>query len=897
MRKFVDFKTMRASGQVRKLGVIGVIVMGILLATLWYAPTFFEQQVHQKVQQTLAQRLDAKASYTDYALSFFPNFPDLTLSLTNFRLEGNAPFTGTDLIKTQNLRLSLNFWAFLQGSYQLTNIRLEQAQIELRTTTSGAKNYAILLPPDPLEKDWRFEVESWEIQDGSLSLTEAGSQIRLQLKDLKHAGRGEVWNERFEWQTTTEASLEELRVGKKQWLRQQALSWEGEGQWDTQKKQLSCQENALRIGELAFLLDGTLTPETVAMELSATQLELAALAAVLPPPLDSLSLGGKTDLLGLIRGHYDLQAGHLPELDFSGTLQEGAWTDSLRFWLPLQALRTDWRLRLPNDSTQQLTLNNLEGNWGEHQIKGRVQLDSLSGLPTLDAQLDLTLRMDKLPKTDLLPDSLKLYGSTTGRLAAEGKFSPKDSLFPAFRADFQWKEGRLEWQADSLRGLSWEEVSANYQLVYDPKQDSLNLLRLESGSLSWDGQRTQLKGELRGGRDTTFLLDLKGAFPLPRLKNWLDTSPEKLEGVLGFSGRIEGDFSAHKGLSWTPDGTFSLTDFHWQDTAHAPRGIRIPGKGQGIATKEEFRLERTENVLWGDNTVEVSGAVKPFPFGRRLSALGTPSEVQLLLKAEYVTFDPKDWQVWQKRARDQQWQIRTDFDELSVEGVALQDWRADLKTNADGGWLLENAYFTWWKGNGTATGRLTADKFSLELSLENAPLPKTAALGWLSHFLPLAQQMRGTATGTLMLSGSCRATDDLQRLTSTGDFKLYEPRLNSQTPLLKALREFSTLSELSEVSLAGKSLRWTLEKGRMVVQPLSFRLGTYEALFDGSTQAKGGLLNYRLDLRLPVGEVSQAQLVEWFGQEEAGWLKSSTHFTLPMRITGTAEQPKVEVVQ
>lgn len=866
----------------RVLGIAAILFVGIVAGGLWYAPRFFERQLEQQIQDTLRERLYGEASYETFSLSFFPRFPDLSITLSGFQLSGRAGFP-EPLLRAEALEISLNFWAFWQDRYQLTDLKLQEPDIRLFIKEDGTGNYSVFRPADTLHSDWTFEVENWQLEAGALHLRTPA--LRLEAEDLTHKGYGRIWQQQFELESYTEARIKTLKWHQKTWMEEQNLRWEADWQWNRERGRISWNENTIELGELYLELIGSVTAEQLNLELIAADVGLRELFPLLPPPLDTLQLRGKTDLNGLIRGDYKLSENRLPKMNFSGTLREGSWDDTTRFLLPLHDIESQWMLENHTDSLShfKLTANAFKTRWGAHQLEGEWDISQWKPLH-LSAMLDAEFLLhEPLP---YLPDSLTLDGTATGQLEISGDMAPADSLYPDIKGSLQWVKGRLNWQQNSLRAITWEEVEASLVFESRYEQPQSADLRIERLTGRWEEKRFSLNGRLYDAHTPQLELEVAGTFDLSvlpttqaALSGTLELAPSEIQASLA-------DWEAGNYAAFLPRGTFTFSDLNWRDSLWVAEGLRLR-EGRGRISPETLTLEAAEG-FWGDNAVRLSGTLTP----ATVLLTDTLSEMPFLrleLQGKYVELTHESWPDWHNRQKLAQWDIRTHFDELVFDGLALQNWEARLRTADTAGWQLQDGRFTWWRGEGRVQGSLHKSHFRASTDFSQIPLPKLHKIVWINQHLPLAPDLRGTTSGSLRLSGDW----EKGAFTSEGTARLYDAVLVRSTSLMQALASFTGLSGLAEVQLRKDPLGWQLRGENCQLTPLGFRLGGYPAVLSGSST--GGQLDYQLSLQIPVGEVDEERLTRWFGAEEATWIKASNTFSLPLHISGTYTNPEIRI--
>src|SRR5690606_22610214 len=97
-----------------------IIILGIFLLLLAIAallPVIFKDEIKAKVDQELAKSVNAQVNFDadNFSVSLFRKFPNITASLKDFSVVGNAPFAGDTLAAAESSQITLNIWSVLFG--------------------------------------------------------------------------------------------------------------------------------------------------------------------------------------------------------------------------------------------------------------------------------------------------------------------------------------------------------------------------------------------------------------------------------------------------------------------------------------------------------------------------------------------------------------------------------------------------------------------------------------------------------------------------------------------------------------------------------------------------------------------------------------------------------------
>src|ERR687884_1687994 len=99
----------------RPTRIIAVVasLIALVLAILLVLPLLFRDRIAQRVKADVNRNLDARVDWRDVGLSFFRNFPNLTLTLDGLTTVGVGRFQGDTLAAVRHLRVVVDLASVL----------------------------------------------------------------------------------------------------------------------------------------------------------------------------------------------------------------------------------------------------------------------------------------------------------------------------------------------------------------------------------------------------------------------------------------------------------------------------------------------------------------------------------------------------------------------------------------------------------------------------------------------------------------------------------------------------------------------------------------------------------------------------------------------------------------
>ena len=101
----------------RKKPLVAVgVILGCCLAVLIAVPLLFKDRITERVRAEIDGAVDARVSWGSVGLTFFRDFPNLTLGVGELSVVGNAPFAGDTLASVRRLRFVLDVGSVVTGA-------------------------------------------------------------------------------------------------------------------------------------------------------------------------------------------------------------------------------------------------------------------------------------------------------------------------------------------------------------------------------------------------------------------------------------------------------------------------------------------------------------------------------------------------------------------------------------------------------------------------------------------------------------------------------------------------------------------------------------------------------------------------------------------------------------
>jgi uncharacterized protein involved in outer membrane biogenesis len=177
-------------------------LVAVVLLLLLGLPLLLRNQIQQRVKTAVNESLDARVDWWDLGLTFFRNFPNVTLTLDGLTAVGLGRFQGDTLASVGHLRLVLDLASVPGGVLHgkpiiIRAAELEHPRLSLIALEDGTANWDIAkkspesrAPQAKARKPMAISLSRLEISDGDIAFENRKARLKATLNgyDLSLTG-------------------------------------------------------------------------------------------------------------------------------------------------------------------------------------------------------------------------------------------------------------------------------------------------------------------------------------------------------------------------------------------------------------------------------------------------------------------------------------------------------------------------------------------------------------------------------------------------------------------------------------------------------------------------------------------------------------------------------------
>lgn len=499
----------------KKLLAATATVMGALLLALLVTPLLFKGRIVAVARARLDRAVAAHVDWSHVGLTFFRDFPHVTLSVDDLTVEGRDRFAGDTVAAVGSLRLVLDASSVFRawrgrGDIVVRSVRVDDPLLHLSVLKDGTPNWALLRRPSgaggaggaapaggtagrnasaarPSGADnIGVDLRSLAISGGALTLDDMQSGLLADIGGLDFNLGGNLSRDRVVVATVAHASHATLRFAGVPYLDGVSVDFRADVDADMKAGHFAFADNELRLNDLAvrFSGDATKTGDGVALDVrfSAPRTDfgqaLSLVPAIYAHDFSTLRTAGSFTVAGTVRG--TLGRGSMPAFSLTADVKNGMFRYPD---LPLPARDIALHVSVENasgtlDSTV-VRVDPLHVVVGDQPLDARLILRTPVSDPDVDAGLRGTLDLADVPRTVKLDQVQELAGTVKADASVRARLSDVD----AGRFDHVTARGTVTARDVAVRAQSLRHPVAVHEasLELTPRRAELKSLDARVG--------------------------------------------------------------------------------------------------------------------------------------------------------------------------------------------------------------------------------------------------------------------------------------------------------------------------------------------------------------------------------------------------------------------------------
>ena len=919
----------------KKIALGIVAALALLTGAALAAPFLFREQLIARAQRLINENIEAKVSFSGVSLSILRDFPDVSMRLNDFRVEGTGVFEGVRLLQADYLQAGVDLRSVLRrdAPLRIFGIRVASPVFHVLVTEEGKANYDIAKPspapadsllPPPSEQILAH-LEDISVSDARLFYDDASLGLRLALSGLQHQSSGDVSAARYVLDTYTQADSVTLDYAGIRYLSGAKADVKALFDVNADSSIYRFRENQMHLNDLALSAEGfvQLLEEGYAMDIALSSPEnafrdlLSLVPGVYTKGFEEVRADGRFTFNASVHGTYSDSLSLFPAYSLQLNISEG----KVQYpGFPMGIREVNARISMVNNHSNADSLRVevpfLGMRLGENPLKATFFLSTPISDPAVDGTLQGTLRLDDLAR--ILPmEALKpLRGKIVADVRAKARMSQLERKdYASVTMSGKASVDNLRYTAPSMPALHIQSLL----LTFSPQSVALSQLSARYGKsdvrgsarldniLAWFSPQYTLRGTMAIQSN---LLDAN------EIMAYTPTSPPD-------SGPVAASINAPTAPPALPVQRFVFDmDAAIAQLRYQEYEVRdIVAKGQ--LSPNHFSINQASARI-GDSDVRVSGHLENgFDYLFQQGTLSGDIALQSKLLDLNPFLEQTDSAPSSSTAADappasvlpvperMRLTLRADVGQLKYTNLTLNNVKGslnledqtvaiqDLGAQTLGGLLAFNGLYD--------TRDLSKPAFRVRLDLERMDFQQSfKAFNTFRTLAPVGEYLSGLFSSHFLLEGFLggNSIPIAGSLSAKGYLETINAFIKGYKPLQKMGQELR-IAELQEDIKIENTKNWVeVKDGKIEVKPFDIKVKDIQLTIAGFAGLDKSL-DYDIKVRMPRATFEKSTLgaaagstMRQVAQQAAQFgvqLTQGDYVNLLVKMSGTAKEPKFNV--
>jgi uncharacterized protein involved in outer membrane biogenesis len=945
----------------KKLLIIPGSLLVLLIAAAILIPYFFKDDLLLMGKAFANEQINAELDFDEKAtgLSIFHDFPNVSFSIEELTITGKEEFEGKKLADIGQFYFTVNIMDIINGNYTINGIMLDDADFYVKVLKNGKANYDIAKPSTESTTDTTtttssssdgelsLAIDHWEINNLNLIYDDEPGGMYVEINDLDHSGSGDFSASLVDLATETSIEQFTVQLGNARYLRKAKIGVDFNANLDLANQVYTLKDNSFRINALELNADGSVRlpkEKDVKLDLkfNAPKTSFASILSLVPAAytadFDDVKTKGKVQLDAFVKGIYNDK--RLPAFAVNLAVDD-AEVQYPDLPLPIKNINTKLAVNSPSSDLDEMTVQipRFHIELGNNPFDATLNLKTPISDPDVQTTVNGTIDLEQLQQAFPMEGVSKLTGiikanldvdtrlsyvdkkqydkvKTAGSLSVKGmnynttdlppvkvnnlemQFNPKSVNLADF--DFNIGNSDLKGQGklDNLMAYFSRNSIMRGKLKLNSNYFDANQI-LNAGGDTEEAAAEEEVNERRADQDVATRMDDTTTASTPMFEDFefdleADMKAIRYDNYNIVNVVFDGDFSPSKANLSNFEMLIGKVDIRARGMVENVFGYLFnEEKIKGSLTLYSNYMNLNQFMTEDGSAPEPEPSDEPIPddveqIESELEPIQVPANIDFTL---FTTF---------KRL------LYDNYDLKNVQAeVHIYDQMVDivaLHADAFGGEIVMNGLYN--------TQNPEEPKFAFGYDVKRLNIQEIVRqVGLSEKFVPILKSVYGNFNSEFKIEGDLlnNMYPDMASIVSKGVFETFDTKVRNSAGL-KQLGEKLNMNSLKQLDLGNTVNFFTIEDGRLKVDPASYQVNGMDVILGGS-HGLDNTMDYDMKLRVPRELLAQSPVGSAVnGQVDKGLaalspqaqklgldLKESEYVNLQVDILGTVTKPKFKV--
>lgn len=865
----------------RILAILGIL-LGLLLVAAIAIPLLFGDKLKAMAKKEMNNQLNAPSGFEDVSISFFRNFPKLSVGLDNIYITGPEKYATDTLVSAKRIDIALNLFSLIgSGPVKVARVVLDEPRIHAIVGKDGSVNWDIMKPSAPEEvadtssSNFSLDLKHYEIKNGFIRYSDQQGNMFATISELNHEGSGNFSAEQFLLETSTRAKEVSFSYEGIPYLVRTKTDLDANFDINTSTSTYSFDKLKAVLNEMELNADGyfqLVNDSTYGMDIRFNTPSndfrniLSLVPAVYTNDFGSLKTSGTAAFKGFVKGEY--AADRMPAYSIEASVKEGFFQYPE---LPQPVQHINLELKASNNDGQpdnlvlEIPTANLQ--FGKEPFSFRVIYKNPETIQYLDAAAKGKLDLGTVGQFIKLEEGTKIGGQLTADIEAKGNLNVVLQQQPGpFSAKGQIQLADIYYASKEFP-QPIQRTSATILVTNPDGVPDHTTIQIPAGHAEFGADKIDFNLVLtQPASDPAFDAGIKGGFDLGRVQQFYSFDPgTSLAGHLDADVRIKGKKSQIDKEQYDAiqsSGLVNLQQIVFK-TADYPEGLALNTAALQFTPKDiaiqnaKGSFQSTNFTANGKITNAIGYAIKDEPLAGTLSL--NADKIDLNKWMGTSTEEVPDEGSSQPFAvpANIRFGVNANVDQVTYDKVNYNQVKGQLNI-ANEMVTLQNLSMEALDGtiglNGSYSTRDNKLKPAISFSykLQNLDVAKTfAAFNTVKYLMPIGEFISGKLNSSLTVNGRLgeEMMPELSSLNGNGVVMLIEGFLAKFKPV-EMLASKLKLTDLEKISVKDIKQYFEFVNGKVLVKPFTVKIKDIEMEI-GGMHGFDQSMDYMINMKVP----------------------------------------------
>ncbi|MBK0371033.1 AsmA-like C-terminal region-containing protein [Flavobacterium agrisoli] len=524
------------------LKYLGIILV-LFFAFLFSAPYIFADKIKEQIKKTANQKLDATLNYKDVSVSFFEHFPSLTLTLSDLKLNGSAPFENENFISSKDVSFGISVPSlFFSKTVQIDEIYLLNAVVNVKVNEKGEANYNIYKSEkknqkaDENDEDNSLKLNRIEIINSKIVYNDLSTKMHLDAFGFDYIGKGDLSNAIFDLHSKAKIQKLNIIYENEPYLMNKKIDADLITKININSLAFLFEQNNLKINQLIVDFKGKfeILKEGYNMDFNvkSNNSDLYDVFTALPPNyikwLSKTELKGQTDLWLKLKGKYISSQNIAPDFDLDMQVKNG-FVNYNKSAFPVSNLNMDFHTQIPSLNPELAVINakKLDLNIQKNYIKSIFTIKGISN-PDINLKLHSKIDLQKLSEALGIPE-ITLKGNLIADVDANGIYNLEEKKLPITKGTIQLSNGFLKtkYYPNPITDINLNTTIVNQKGTFEDLQ-----VDIHPAELTFEGNPFFIDAALSNFDNLTYDIKAKGILDVAKIYQVFSSEGLDLDGYI-----------------------------------------------------------------------------------------------------------------------------------------------------------------------------------------------------------------------------------------------------------------------------------------------------------------------------------------------------------------------------